>query len=188
MSPEERLENAANHIVKRNSPTALMADENDDDNRRYMRNALQIMMLPPIDINDAEKVRQRTIEYFNILDKNQMKPGVVGYANALGVDRRDLYAIVKNHPINRHGTMIRIDVDATDIVKKTYQLIEQQWEDNMQNGKINPASGIFLGKNHYGYTDVQEHVLTADIEKKSYDTTDIGSRYLPDSDSDGTVV
>ena len=34
------------------------------------------------------------------------------------------------------------------------------WEQIMQNGKINPASGIFLGKNNFGYKDQTEHVLT----------------------------
>jgi hypothetical protein len=33
-------------------------------------------------------------------------------------------------------------------------------EDFMQNGKINPVSGIFLMKNNMGYTDQQEVVLT----------------------------
>ena len=30
----------------------------------------------------------------------------------------------------------------------------------MMNGKINPVSGIFLGKNLYQYTDKQEYVVT----------------------------
>lgn len=30
----------------------------------------------------------------------------------------------------------------------------------MLNGKINPVSGIFIGKNHFGYTDKQEVVVT----------------------------
>lgn len=30
----------------------------------------------------------------------------------------------------------------------------------MQNGKVNPASGIFLGKNMFGYKDVQDVVVT----------------------------
>ena len=30
----------------------------------------------------------------------------------------------------------------------------------MANGKINPVSGIFLGKNHFGYQDKQEYVVT----------------------------
>jgi hypothetical protein len=30
----------------------------------------------------------------------------------------------------------------------------------MTSGKINPVSGIFLGKNNFGYTDKQEYVVT----------------------------
>jgi hypothetical protein len=39
-------------------------------------------------------------------------------------------------------------------------VLEALWEDYMQNGKINPVSGIFIGKNHFGYQDKQEVVLT----------------------------
>ena len=38
-------------------------------------------------------------------------------------------------------------------------ILEELWEDYMQNGKINPVSGIFLGKNHFGYADKQEIVV-----------------------------
>ena len=30
----------------------------------------------------------------------------------------------------------------------------------MQNGKINPAAGIFIGKNMFGYKDTQDVVLS----------------------------
>ena len=32
----------------------------------------------------------------------------------------------------------------------------------MNNGKINPISGIFLMKNNYGYQDATTHVITTD--------------------------
>lgn len=31
--------------------------------------------------------------------------------------------------------------------------MEEIWADLMLNGKVNPASGIFIGKNHFGYRD-----------------------------------
>jgi hypothetical protein len=43
---------------------------------------------------------------------------------------------------------------------KAYDLLEELWEDYMLNGKINPVSGIFLGKNQWDYSDKQEYVLT----------------------------
>ena len=77
--------------------------------------------------------------------------------------------------------MIKLNPDSSDWIKKAYNLMEVQWEDYMQNGKINPVSGIFLGKNNYGYRDQQEVVLTPnsplgsdvaseDIEKKYLDS------------------
>jgi hypothetical protein len=39
-------------------------------------------------------------------------------------------------------------------------MLEALWEDYMMNGKINPVSGIFLGKNNFGYQDKQEYVVT----------------------------
>jgi hypothetical protein len=38
------------------------------------------------------------------------------------------------------------------------------WEQITQNGKINPAAAIFLGKNNFGYRDVAEHVLTPNVK------------------------
>ena len=38
--------------------------------------------------------------------------------------------------------------------------MEEIWYDLMQNGKINPGSGIFLGKNVFGYKDVADVVVT----------------------------
>jgi hypothetical protein len=60
--------------------------------------------------------------------------------------------------------------------------MEILWENYMQNGKINPVSGIFLGKNNFGYQDKTEHVITPTINSDSdYSTEDIKKRYLTDS-------
>ena len=47
-----------------------------------------------------------------------------------------------------------------DIIKKACAFIEEMWADYMLNGKLNPASGIFLAKNWYGYKDVADVVVT----------------------------
>ena len=33
-------------------------------------------------------------------------------------------------------------------------------EEYIQNGKVNPVAGIFLAKNHFGYTNETEIVVT----------------------------
>lgn len=83
-----------------------------------------------------------------------MKPTVSGMCNALGVDKTTFY---------RWGVGEYRESESSDhriIVKKARCVLEELWEDYMLNGKINPVSGIFLGKNHFGYTDKQEVVLT----------------------------
>ena len=55
----------------------------------------------------------------------------------------------------------------------------------MQTGKINPVSGIFLGKNNYGYRDQVEHVVTPNVNDSDFSANDIRLRLgLSDSDSD----
>ena len=60
--------------------------------------------------------------------------------------------------------------------------MENLWENYMQNGKINPVSGIFLGKNNFGYQDKTEYVVTPNVNNDSdYSADDIKKRYLTDS-------
>ena len=63
-------------------------------------------------------------------------------------------------------------------------MMENLWENYMQNGKINPVSGIFLGKNNFGYQDKTEYVVTPNTNSDSdYSTDDIRKRYAIDSES-----
>lgn len=54
----------------------------------------------------------------------------------------------------------------------------------MQNGKINPVAGIFLGKNNYGYQDKTEYVITPNQDGTEYNEADIRARLgLPPAES-----
>ena len=102
-----------------------------------------------------------------------MKPTVSGMALALGVDRKTLYDWSRGN---------YRDVTHSPIVKKAMNVLDALWEDYMMNGKINPVSGIFLGKNHFGYTDKQEIVVKPENplgEQKSPD--EIKQRYLAEN-------
>ena len=52
----------------------------------------------------------------------------------------------------------------------------------MTSGKINPVSGIFLGKNNFGYQDKQEYVVTPNTMGAETPREVIESKYdlLPD--------
>lgn len=121
------------------------------DNSRYLRHALATLNMPPIDISDPKQVEDRLDWYFEHCIENEMKPTVKGFCNSLGISRVTLMEWRQgNHRKDTHQ----------QIILKAYNVLEELWEDYMQNGKINPVSGIFLGKNNFQYADKQEYVLT----------------------------
>lgn len=155
------------------------------DNSKYLTVSMALMNLPEIDLHDVEQVNNRLTEYFKIHSDNDMKPTVAGMGLALnGMDRRRLWEIRTDVP-NRNQDL---PTTTRDSIKKAYKLMETMWENYMQNGKINPVSGIFLGKNNFGYQDKQEHIVTPNVNNDSdYDAEAIKQRYLTDSATIPTI-
>lgn len=140
------------------------------DNSKYIRHALATLNLPPIDIANPKQVADRIDWYFEHCATNEMKPTVTGFCNALGVHKDTIRSW--------HNGEYRADTHQAIIVK-AYRVLEELWEDYMLNGKINPVSGIFLGKNQWsGYTDKQEFVLTPNQQQITpEDVAAIESKY-----------
>lgn len=149
------------------------------DNTKYLLVSMKLMQLPDIDLHDVEQVNARLEEYFKIQAEADLKPTVAGLGLALnGMDRRRLWEIRTDVPDRNQDlpTVVR------DSIKKAYKLMENLWENYMQNGKINPVSGIFLGKNNFGYQDKTEYVVTPNVNNDSdYNADEIKKRYLTDS-------
>lgn len=151
-----------------------------------IRKNLEIAKLPNINLRDPEEVEARIVQYFEIEEAYGNKPTFAGMGIALnGMDRQTLYAIVTGNFNNTRGICANLPKNVTDVIKKYHTILTQMWEEYMQNGKINPVSGIFLGKNNYGYRDQVEHVVTPNVTNSDFSANDIRERLgLPDSDSD----
>lgn len=129
----------------------MSVQTNPGDNTKYLNHNLQIATLPSIDTADEKQVEKRIYEYFQICADNDMKPSMAGMALAIGVSRNTLWEwSVGGFRSDTHY----------DTIKKAVQMLDSQMVDYMQNGKINPVSGIFLMKNNFGYKDQQEVVVT----------------------------
>lgn len=138
------------------------------DNSKFLGHALTIMRMPLVDLNDPEQVRERCEWYFDHCFANDMKPTVSGLCNAFKISRMTLLDWKRgNYRKDTHQA----------IILEAYALMENLWEDYMQNGKINPVSGIFLGKNNYGYADKQEYVLTPNQQQETIDPETIEAKY-----------
>lgn len=127
-------------------------------NSRYIREArvafdggMERKTLPPIDVSDPEQVKQRVSEYLDYCELNDKRPSPIAMAAWIGVSRDTLNSWKRGeYRASTHS----------DLIQKAMTLMEEIWYDMMQNGKINPASGIFLAKNVFGYKDVADVVVT----------------------------
>jgi hypothetical protein len=168
-NPKPDSETALTTKKKSLPPTAFGQDQCEPgDNSKYLGHALTIARMPLVDLNDINAVEERIDWYFEHCFNNDMKPTVSGFCNALKINRSTLMQW-------RNGTF-RADTHQAVILEK-YALMEELWENYMQNGKINPVSGIFLGKNNYGYTDKQEYVLTPNQQQETIDPATIEAKY-----------
>lgn len=191
MTPQELLKaRRLPEKIYRNNPTQIQpeveeTDDGLDSNTKILKKNLKIAFLPEIDLNDPEQVQKRIEEYFSIEAEYGNKPSVVGLGLALnGMDRRRIYEIVSGNAPRGHNLPTTLPKTVRDLIKKAYTVLEQNWNDYMQGGKINPVSGIFLGKNHFGYQDKQEYVVTPNTQAASdFNEQEIRERLgLPDSE------
>ena len=152
------------------------------DNTRIVQTSMKFFDMPRVDLKNPDAVRERLGEYFQIYAEADLKPTVAGMGMALGVDRRQLWAIANDQPTGGNGYKLKLPQETTDLIKKAYEILETSMEAYANAGKINPVMSIFMMKNHFGYQDKTEYVLTPNQKQDSdYDADDIRKRYLSDS-------
>lgn len=154
---------------KYNFPNAVDPKSIEDGtNTKYIRHAMAHMNLPPIDISDEKQVEERINWYFNHCIEDDMKPTVNGLCNSLGICRDTIW---------RWKTGDTRSSTHSDLIKRAYSFLEEMWENYMMNGKLNPVSGIFMGKVYFGYKEQQEIVLTPNQSGDFQDRATIEAKY-----------
>lgn len=138
------------------------------DNSRYLRLAMASLDLPPIDISDAAQVEKRIKDYFLFCADNDRKPSVIGMCNWLGISRDTIQTWKRGeYRDSTHSAMIN----------KAYSMLEELLNDYMLNGKVNPASGIFLLKNIHGYRDQVDIVAAPAASLADQSAADVAAKY-----------
>ena len=181
---------AGEEIVKsKKKPRGLSKDMADGkwlqaepgDNTRIVLTNMKFFDMPKVDLRDPVAVRERLVEYFQIYGEADLKPTVAGMAMCLGVDRRRLWDIKSGNYVNVGGYR-DLPIETVDLVKKAYEILETTMENYANAGKINPVMAIFMMKNHFGYQDKTEYVLTPNQKQESdYDADEISKRYLTEA-------
>ena len=148
------------------------------DNSKAIGIIMQFNDLPVVDLKNPEEVRDRVRQYFQMCFDNDFKPTVSSYAAAMGYDRKSLWALLNKREVGGWENLPTLTID---YLKRGYDSLEQLWEYYMQNGKINPVSGIFLAKNNFGYVDKTEYTIEP---KATLNESDLEQKYLTTSDFD----
>ena len=159
------------------------------DNARFIAHAMRLAKLPPIDMDNADEVAERCEQYFEMAREDNSKPSLAALALALGYDRVSLYRIVNG--LQGKST------EVCNVLKRAVQMLDVLLNDYMQNGKINPVSGIFLMTNTLNYQQRAEvTVAPAQPLGEGRDPDELRRRYLesvvpsslPDAESPFDVI
>lgn len=120
-------------------------------NSRRIAFMMDILPTEPLDSNDVDEMERRFQRYLQKCAEWDMKVGNQAAYAAIGIDKDDVYNWVARISTNpKRG----------EFVKKVQKICALYREGLMEDGKVNPVTGIFWQKNYDGLRDQQEVVLT----------------------------
>lgn len=148
------------------------------DNAVPLQIGMTVASWPKIDLRDSELVEKRLRDYFNLYVDLNRKPTIAGMAMALKLRRHALWSIAFDQPYSGLKDEIDLPPETTSIIKNYYFIMETMWESYMQEGRIHPTAGIFLGKNNFGYRDVIDYQVNRNLDSEEIDAESIRRKYM----------
>ena len=142
-------------------------------NTKMVNFILEITPTEPLDYDDIDEMQRRFVRYLQLCAEWDIKVGNQGAYLAIGINKDiawDWEHKLKGNPAR------------TGFVKKVREICAYYREGLMQDGKINPVTGIFWQKNYDGFKDQQEVVVTPNNPLGEIgDTEKIKQKYLENS-------
>lgn len=109
----------------------------------------------PVDLHNPEDVRRAIIEYFDRCERNSLRPGNLGLYAALGMNKSDW----ANAKLGKSKT--KVSPESIRLIEKATYALGQYREGLALEGKLNPVTFIFMGKNYDGMEDNSRVEVTA---------------------------
>lgn len=120
-------------------------------NARFVSFMMEITPDSALDVNDVAEMRKRFIGYVQKCQEWDMKVGNQAAYYAIGLNKEQVTSFL---------TYDKSNTERSVFLKKVQQFCAMYREGLMQDGKINPVTGIFWQKNYDGLRDQQEVVVT----------------------------
>ena len=141
-------------VIGDNGITATKADIN-----RLTQQALEIYLASAnneIDLHNPEQVNSAIVNYFVQCQRNSTRPGNLGLYAALGISKQDYNDIIRGKNKSKASPA------CIDFMKKAVRAIGAYREGLALEGKINPVTYIFMGKNYDGLQDTTNIQVSTD--------------------------
>ena len=140
---------------KPSDKSPIIQDHNPDLPEGYNTRRIAFMqaILPtePLNYDDVEEMERRFVRYLQKCAEWDMKVGNQAAYAAIGIDKNTAWDWANR----TMGNPAR-----STFIKKVQQVCALYREGLMEDGKVNPVTGIFWQKNYDGMKDQQEVVLT----------------------------
>lgn len=101
-------------------------------------------------LDSVENMQNEILEYFDLCDKYDCIPVMIGLFNYLGLEQGYAYQLANQ------------GIEISMPLKKAMKFIQELQEGAVMRNAINPVSFIFLAKNYYGMSDNQTITLKPD--------------------------
>ena len=143
--------------------------------RASIEMARRMLFWPEVDLADPQAVMGRYERYLDLCDELGSKVLVSGLCAAFGITRGELMEWSKGA---RTGFSERLSPESSRVFKKIIDFLEVSWEAAMANdGYRNPVTGIFLGKNNFGYRDESQTVVRHEDSRSGPSVRELQARY-----------
>lgn len=127
------------------------------------------------DISDANAVATRVSEYFDLCKRHNSKVLISGLCTSLGLTRNELVEWSKG---KRTRLTELLSPESASVLQKSLQMLEVNWEFAFaNNGYRSPVTGIFLGKNNFGYKDESTNIVKHEDTEVAPDRAKLAAKY-----------
>lgn len=144
-----------NYKGNKNSDPSKLPGAETDLPEGYNTNKIRFMRMiipdTPIDTNDIEEMKRRFDRYLSLCEQYDQKVGNQAAYAAIGLTKEQVWDFINRNKSNP---------TRSDFLKKVQQICGIYRESLMEDGKVNPVTGIFWQKNYDGMRDAQEIVVS----------------------------
>ena len=124
-------------------------------NVRHIDHTMGLAMMKPLKTWDANHIGKRTMEYLDKCKEDGVRVNLTSYALALGTTPDGLNEMMYDKARTQ---------ETRNAIQKGVSMIEAIMLEMMSEQRINPVTGIFMLKNHFGYKDQSEISFKGHIE------------------------